>query len=299
MRAWQFWKFDQKTPGFGISKDFYLTVLAATASLPPITRVIEPAGAEGAVAGFGAPLSSQARKEDLSHPMERGGYVLASLNRQTVLRLLVLSKEEAGFDLEPFLRSKEAELLTSEHLARIRATWTLMQLTFESHEAMVYESAKFVLKVAQRLAALTQGVVSDSISRVYLLPNEVFHEPQLDPKIDVRDWVQVWYRPEKNGWCYTLGLQKFAMPEFEIVGVEERDASPAKAFLLGIGQSMLLGKQPEVGGYLGAKSCPFQVATGGIDRGNWEGIPCFELLPPSGKSVHDGLAAWAAHQSGG
>ena len=102
MRPWQF---RQKTPGFGISKDFYITVLAATAQLPSILEVVEPHGAFGAIEGFGVPLSRDKQKEDLTRPMERGVYGLATRNRETVLRLVVIPKEEAGFDPAPFLRS--------------------------------------------------------------------------------------------------------------------------------------------------------------------------------------------------
>src|SRR5438046_2175327 len=101
------WKFTQKTPGFGISKNFYLTVLSAKAALPRVLEVVGPKGADGAVEGFGAPLSQDAKKEDLQRAIERGHYVIASKNRQTVLKLTVVPKEEAGFDPEPFLRRRE------------------------------------------------------------------------------------------------------------------------------------------------------------------------------------------------
>jgi hypothetical protein len=289
MRAWQF---RQKTPGFGISKNFYLTILAATAQLPPITQVVEPHGVSGAVEGFGVPLAETSKKDDLARPMERGAYVIASKNRQTVLRLMVVPKEEAGFDPAPFLRSSEAERLTSEHLARISATWTLLQLTLETHEAAVYGSLKFMLEVASRLAELTQGVVSDPLSQAYLLPSEVFHLPPLNDKVDVRDFVRVRHLDE-GGWIYTLGMQKFSLPEFEIFGVLSNQAGLAERFLLGIAQAALLGKIPELGGFLGAKKCPFQIAPGGLDRKNWEGIACYELIPPSGCSPSQALGAWA------
>lgn len=296
MRPWQF---RQKTPGFGISKDFYLTVLAATAQLPSIVEVVDPHALNGAVEGFGVPLSREATKDFLAKPMERGIYGLASKNRQTVLRLVVIPKEEAGFDPGPFLRSAEGAKLSPEHLARISATWTLLQLTFETHEAMVYASLDFLLQVVRRLAFLTEGVVSDPISRVYLLPGEVMHQQagsvgtKQDPPIDARDFVKVWYNEAQKGWAYTLGLQKFAMPEFEMFGVLPSEEREAEAFLYGLAQAALAGKAPTLGSYVGSRSCPLQVAEGGLNRANWEGIQCYELIPPSGKKVGESLEAWS------
>ena len=289
MRPWQF---RQKTPGFGISKDFYITVLAATAHLPSILEVVEPHGALGAIEGFGVPLSRDKQKEDLAHPMERGVYGIATRNRETVLRLVVIPKEEAGFDPAPFLRSAEAQGLTPEHLNRIGATWTLLQITFESHEAMVFGSLEFLLRVGRRLAELTEGVVSDPISRVYLLPTEVI----IGNANDSRNFVRVWHKPEQNGWMYTLGMQKFGMPEFELFGVPAAYFASAQALLLGVAQAGLNGKLPVVGSLVASRQCPLQVAEGGLNRGNWEGIKCDELIPPSGHTVVEALDAWASER---
>ena len=289
MRAWQF---RQKTPGFGISKSYYLTVLAATAQLPTIRQVVDPKGVGGAVEGFGAPLAQSASKEDLLNPMGRGMYAIASKSRETVLRMMVMPKEEAGFDPAPFLRSKEADKLTSEHLARISATWTLLQLTFETHEAMLYGSLKFMLAFAQRLAELTEGVVSDPICRSYKLPDEVIHQPPLDDKIDARDHISIIYDSQRS-YSYSLGFQKFSLPELEISMVPEVMSSTAERFLLGVSQGVLMGHPLEIGRQIGHNKAPFQVATGGLDRGLWEGIPCFELIPARKNSAIEGLLAWS------
>ncbi|HEY3780868.1 MAG TPA: hypothetical protein VGL56_07280 [Fimbriimonadaceae bacterium] len=289
MRAWQF---RQKSPGFGISKNYYLTVLAATAQLPTIRQVVDPKGVGGAVEGFGAPLAQNASKEDLLNPMERGIYAITTRNRETVLRMMVMPKEEAGFDPAPFLRSKEADKLTSEHLARISATWTLLQLTFETHESMLYASLKFMLSVAQRMAELTEGVVSDPICRSYKLPQEVMHNPPLDEKIDARDHITIAYDPDKST-SYSLGFQKFSLPELEISMVPEVMSLTAERFLLGVSQGVLMGHPLKIGRQIGNNKAPFQVATGGLDRALWEGIPCFELIPAKKNTALEGLLAWS------
>jgi hypothetical protein len=286
------WQFRQKTPGFGISSNFYMTVLAATAQLPTMRQVVDPKGAGGAVVGFGVPLAASATKEDIDRPLTRGVYGIASHNRQTVLKLMAMPKEEAGFDPAPLLRSSEAKNLTQEHLARISATWSLLQFTFQTHEAMVYPSLKFLHQVLRRFAELTDGVISDPISRVYKLPAELEHQPQADARIDARDHVQIKHGAER-GWVYTLGLQKFALPELEVFGVPPELQPVANQFLIGVTQAVLTGNLLALGGYLGSRKCPLQIATGGLDRGSWEGIPCFELIPPSAASVGQALLEWS------
>ncbi len=285
------WQFRQKTPGFGISANFYMTVLAGTAQLPTMRQVVDPKGTAGAVIGFGVPLAVEATKEDIDRPLKRGVYGIASHNRQTVLKLMAMPKEEAGFDPAPVLRSSEAINLSQEHLARISATWSLLQFTFQTHEAMVYPALKFLTQVLRRFAELTDGVISDPISRVYKLPSELEHHPQADPRVDARDHVQIKHGVNK-GWAYTLGLQKFGLPELEIFGVPPEIQAVADQFLIGISQAALTGNLIALGGFLGSKKCPLQIASGGLDRASWEGIDCYELIPPSGASVGQALTQW-------
>lgn len=291
------WPRKPKTPGFGISRNFYVTVLAARATLPPPLAVANPKGEGDAAAGFIVPLAAGASKEDLGRPMLRGAYGISSPDRKTVLRMLVLSKEEVGFDPGPFLRSEQAIGLSPELLARISATWTLLQLTFESHEPMVYDAVRFMLSVAKRLADLTEGVVSDPITESYRLPEDVFAEGQFDPRIDVRDVVRVWVRPSSDRTlvnAYTLGLQKFGLPELELNDLKPENAGVAERFLYRVAQGILLGELVDVGDRLGSDSCLLQVVPGGLDRARWEGIPCLELIPPTGSTVDDALVAWLA-----
>ncbi|HVL38146.1 MAG TPA: hypothetical protein VM328_02035 [Fimbriimonadaceae bacterium] len=289
MRAWQFGK--PKGPGFGLSRQFYLSVLSSRATLPPILDVLNPAGERGAARGFGAPLAAGKSKQDLLAPIERGAYALASHDRKTVLKLLVLSKEEAGFDPELIARSSLAAGLAQELVNRIRATWTLMQLTFESHDPDVYPSLDFLLALAARLAALTEGVVADPIAQRYLLPDEIFQRPRLDPKVDAREHVVVKTRPSKqNNHAHTLGLMKFALPELEMYEVSDKHLARAEGLLMSLAQNMLLGRVVRAGERLQAFGSVFEAREGGLDRAIWEGIPCLEILPARG-SLEDALSA--------
>ncbi|RYG28022.1 hypothetical protein EON81_29205, partial [bacterium] len=132
MRKWRFSK--PKGRGYGISTSFYLSVLSSRPTMPAIRQVIAPKGEGGAVAGFGVPMTDANDKSLLDAPMTRGVYVVASPDRKTVLKLRIVSKEEAGFDSEAFARSPLALTSSPELVARLRGTWLLGQFTFESHD---------------------------------------------------------------------------------------------------------------------------------------------------------------------
>ncbi|HEY0868441.1 MAG TPA: hypothetical protein VGE01_13735 [Fimbriimonas sp.] len=285
MRPWQFGK--PKTPGFGISKGYYLSVLLSRATLPTIYQVVNPKQEEGAVEGFGVPLGTD-DKASLHRPLERGYYAVATKDRKTVMRMAVLPKEEAGFDPEVFARSPLAASADTDLVARVRATWTLAQLTFESHDPMVYEALDFQLRIAQRLAQLSDGVVADPIAQRYILPERLFHE-RTDPRIDVRDHVSIGFRARPEGIeAHTLGLQKFSLPEIQILGLLADEQEAAGRVLLAAAQSVLLGNLIEPGDRVG----PFQASEGGFDKAMWEGIPVLELLPPTTQTTGEALRRW-------
>ncbi|HTQ08656.1 MAG TPA: hypothetical protein VMI31_01155 [Fimbriimonadaceae bacterium] len=267
-----------KGPGFGISGGFYLSVLSTRAVLPPLTQVLNPVGDAGALIGFGVPLAPDSTKDSLAAPMARGAYGLASKDRKTVFKMLVISKEEAGFDPEAVARHSASLGISGELLNRIRAAWTLMQLRFESHDPDVYPALDFLLGLVGKLAVLTEGAIADPISQRYLLPGELFAQPRVNPLVDAREHVSVKLLGSPAGvHALTRGLQKFALPEFEIQGLAPGSEIEAERFLLAACQKVLEGKLAHLGQRIGK----FQVANGGSDRGLWEGIPCYELLPPA------------------
>ena len=281
-----------KNPGYGISKSFYLSVLAGHAQLPSPDEIANPQAARGAVEGFLAPLMSGSSKDDLHKPLARGVYALASRDRKTVLKMMVVSKEEAGFDTEVIAKSRFALEMTPEALARVRATWTLIQLTFESHDAMVAPALAFAYRVARKMAELTEGVVADAISQRYLLPEDV---PILvdGAPLQALDHVSVQVvEREGKRIAYTLGLQKFAMSEFEMQDIDQAHDEAAATLLLSIAQTCLGGARIQIGESVGAKSAPFDVAPGGLDQGLWQGVSCCELIPSRSKSVVECLDAW-------
>jgi hypothetical protein len=89
-------------------------------------------------------------------------------------------------------------------------------------------------------------------------------------------------------------MTKFALPEYEMAGVGEEDATLAQRFFLALSQKVLLGDLTRSGELFGAPKMAFEAREGGLDRSMWEGIPVFELIPPTGRSASECLRSWDA-----
>lgn len=297
MRAWPFKK--PKTPGFGIGGEFYLSVLSTRPRLPRLSEVANPKGEHGAVSGLPARWHEEARREEADMPIERGTYLLASTDMKTALRMIVVPKEEAFFDPELFLRSPMGREIDPEKAARIRATWTLLQLSFSAHDPMVYPALDFMELIAVRLGFLTEGVIADPICRRYLLPQELITPIRADPKVDAREHVAAVSEAEPDGlYAYTLGMQKFvfskgAVPEFEVRGVKASSLVQAESVLLGLCQSVLLGSRIEAGDTVGQAGAEIEIRQGGLDLRRWEGVSVLELIPARGQDISASLQAMA------
>lgn len=284
MRKWRFSK--PKGPGYGISKGFYLSVLSSRPTMPAIRDVVAPKGEGGAIEGFGVPLADSNDKSLLETPMTRGIYAIASRDQKTVLKLRVLSKEEAGFDSEAFARSPLALTAVPETLARIRATWILGQFSFESHDPDVAPSLDLLLDLSVRLAHLSEGVIADPLAQRYLLPEQVRTLDRPAGTVDAREHVSFNRRLSAGAeQAYTLGMRKFDLPEFELNGLQESEVPLAHQFLLQLCQHVLREGPASPGDAFG----PFQLAEGGFDRGQWEGVPVLEALPPTRSTAGETL----------
>lgn len=282
-----------KGPGFGIQAGFYLSVLSTRTPMPPIRQMVNPKGEDGAVSGFGVPLAAGAEKADLDRPMGRGVYAVATKERKTVLEMRVLSKEEAGFDPEAFLRSPLAAGLDPELLLRLKATWTVAQFRFKSHDPDVYPALDFLEEIAIRLALLSDGAIADPLAQRYLLPHELRQPVRLDPKVDAREHVGVGRRTVAGKeHVATHGLVKFGMPELEIESVPDGEVALAGKFLIACAQKALMGDPPENGDRYGAPSAFFEARAGGFDKAAWGGTPVLELLPPTRMDVGAALREW-------
>ncbi len=273
-----------KTPGYEISKDYYLSVLASVSRLPSPRQVMSPKGEDGAVPGMLAPLGASSKVE-LERPMERGVYALASVDQRTVLKLMVMPRDEAGFDPEPFLRSAMGQACSAEIRNRIAATWTVMQLTFEAFEPSILPALDFFLLSARRLGELSGGVVADPICQRYLLPGEVLQNPRRHPDLDPREHIVV----QRGSTLQTRGLLKFGISELELRSTSE----VAERFLMDLSDSILRGNVHTLGDKVG----PFVVQQS-PDQLKYEGIPMVELVLHSGTNIDVALANWYSHKSG-
>ncbi|KXK22689.1 MAG: hypothetical protein QY327_07155 [Fimbriimonadaceae bacterium] len=293
MGLWPFSK--EKKPPVTLSKGYYLTVLSSKPTLPPLLQILEPKGEGGAVVGMGAPLSDQASKDSLQKPMVRGIYALASLDRKTVLRLMVMPRDEAGFSPEAVERSPLSSHLPQEILARIRGTWMVLQFSFESYDPQTYPALDFLWNLARRTAELTDGVIADPLAQRYLLPDQAKSMPPDDSPVDAALHVSVRMFEDREGklTCHTCGLAKFDLPELEMTNVSLASAQVAQAFLLSASQLQLLGRTLRVGEVFGSRKAPFQIAEGGHDLARWEGIACYDLLPRNNANTDAALKAWA------
>lgn len=286
-----------KGPGFGISRGYYLSVLSSKPVMPVLWDLINPGGEQGAIVGLGAPLMAGSTKDSLKEPMQRGAYALATKDRKTVVKLLVMGKEEAGFDPEVLVRSKMAESLSDEMKAGIRATWTISQSTFESHDPAVFPAIYFQFSLVRRLAELTDGVIADPLSQRYLFPQDVIQQGTSEAGVSVVDLVSVGTMDRPDGMhAFTRGMQKVGLPEVEIAGLDPGVADLAGSFLLSASQSILGGNLLVPGAMLGASGALFEAQVGGHDRAMWEGIPVIELLPPRNMTTTDTLETWASER---
>lgn len=268
-----------KTPGFGISRDFYLSVLCGKPQLPSLLELANPKGEGGAVVGQIAPLNAGSDKSLLLQPMTRGGYVLASLDHASVIRVLTMPRDEAGFDPAPFLQSDLAANFSPEVHHRVAATWHVVQLNFESHDPLVYPALDLVLGFASRLANLTDGVVADPVALTYRLPSEVFCNPRRNPNVDAREHVSV---QATNTRVNTRGLTKFALHDLEINDVSPDLMEIAAGYVIAVAQSQLLGNLIEVGDYADKL-----LVSHSTDKTR------FELIPPRDTDVNTFLRSLA------
>lgn len=205
----------------------FVTVLAAKMPLPSVLEVIDPDSSGRAVPGVGVPLEAT-DKSELLRPMERGTYAFAAKGRTTVLHAKVMSIQEANYNPQTFLNSPYSQNASPELRSRIAATWSMIQLTFASHDPDVCASLDFMHQIASQLATLTDGVISDSIIGTYTLPSSGF----LTAGFQVTDHVQVNADFDQHMTIVrTHGLLKILQPELRLFDVGEELVPLAKALL--------------------------------------------------------------------
>lgn len=280
-RIKQLFTYSQASIGFGIRFDAILSVLTGSAQLPTLSQLVNPKGAQGAVAGKIAPLAAGTGRDALDKPFEQEGYAVASLDSKTLLKMVIVSKETANFDPLQVLQSEFGGHLDDEIQRRVAATWHIVQLGFQSHDPAVVPSLDFQWQIANRMAALTDGVIGDPITMQYKLPD-------LHPGtgFDSERHVETVITTSPPGVC-TLGLMKFDLPELRI-SCEQSVEEAARLALARVVAGIFERGPVAVGGQVGSPHCPWtaMVSTEGT----------MELVPPPGKSHGDCITAWLISQ---
>lgn len=262
--------------------------------MPSIQDLVDPKGTGGRVPGMGVPLTSGATKDDLDKPLQRGVYAVASPDQKTVLKLRVFSKEEANFSPDAVLASPLAESLDEESRGRIRATWTILQLTFEAFDPALYPALRFMLSLASRLGELCQGVIADPLSQVYRVPSSIPSPTPDGQEFEVRDFVSTTRQLGQGNWTFsTAGLAKFDQPEVVLSEVPDAWTVAAESLLLSVAAGVMKGRTLSPGDKLVSEQ-GWVVAVSGDNVAAQSGIgPArFELLPAGKRSVQDSLADW-------
>jgi hypothetical protein len=181
--------------------------------------------------------------------------------------------------------------LTEEMLAKFNhPTWEVI-LTLESLGKDVAQTVVFVTRIAQRLAALVDGIVWDTTAFRFFGPagwpvGEAIPE---FAEFDVREHVQI-HIVSDSQWFHTHGLIKFGRPELEIYGVPPELEDTAFATLLDISQYVATSAVIEPGQTCGDPTQPFYAREGTKEPEHWDGVSVLELvdLDESGEPVSAG-----------
>lgn len=275
-----------KGPGFGLSKSFYVSALATKASLPSLLEVVNPKGEGGAVKGYGIPFAKDATPESLRQPMSHQAFLIASPDKKTLIRMIVVSEADSGMRADQILDSPYGQTLSPEVRNTIAAVWTLFQFTVESHDATVKPSLDFMMALACRVAEITDGVVADPLRRSYLLASDYHLEQfQVESHFDVME-----HREGDDVYLVTLGMLKINQPEFEIGPILNQDLLLGAALLKDLlRQTFDRGPWGE-GDRIPNSSLTLSVGSSLLDF--WGRTAVLRVVPPVSQSLSESLNQW-------
>ncbi|MFN8140203.1 MAG: hypothetical protein U0R49_10440 [Fimbriimonadales bacterium] len=293
------WPFKKKPtePVLTINKNFYFSVLASSSHLPTLLQMINPDGSNGALIGFGAPLSEGASRDLLNQSLATGAYVLSTKERSTLVEMHVFQKSQVqGFSLPSDSAVCDQAGLVGDKLKRAQNAQYIINLVIKAFSPELYPSVRFYLDCAARIALLTEGVIADPLSELYRLPNEMNVAQKLDERIDFREVARVkLIRLEDGIWSSTRGLTKFNLPEFEMYGIPENLADIAANMIASAGQQALIGIPMKSGETAFAPDAPLTVFEGTKMRQEWADRPTLEFRSDNG-GVAKAVDAWKRFQ---
>ena len=276
------WPFKKKAPeaALEINRNFYLSVLLGLGPRPPILSWMNPDGSNDAVKGFAAPLNQDKNADLLSQPIADGSYVLASLDRKTLIQADFFHLADVPqFRLPTHEVAQLSVDLVGERLWRAERAAALATLVFKGYSPEVYEAVRFMLDSAARLAALTDGVVADPLAETYRLPTEFSQAAPLDPRIDFRDIGSIKAIQDQDGvWVGTRGMAKFNLPEYEVYEVPAESVTRVGEMLVLAGQEALLGSSMPIGEKVSTPLGSMETMHGTKNRDKWGDRSTIEFL---------------------
>lgn len=279
MSIWPFRKKEPEAP-LEVNRNFYLSVLLGQGVRPTPLSWINPDGSNEAVTGFAAPLNQDKNTDLLSQPIADGSYVLATKDRKTLVQadfFQLSAVPQFRVPNDPVAQALVG--LVGEKLWRAERADGLATLVFKGYSPNVYESVRFLLDAAARLAALADGVVADPLAETYRLPADFAQANPLDPRIDFRDIGGIKAILENGGvWVSTRGMTKFNLPEFEVYGVAEPEVTRVGELLVLAGQEALLGSLMPIGEMVSTPMGTVETMHGTKNRDKWGDRSTIELV---------------------
>lgn len=294
MPIWPFGKRKQPS-GLTLNRNFYLSVLAPGRGLPPLLSLINPDGSNGAVTGFGAPLSEGASRDLLNMPMPTGAYALTTRAQDTVVQMDVFTmKQVPSFSVPRTAAEREAAGITPEVAQRLDRAEYLVNFLIRGYRDAL-ESTRFFLDLVARMGTISEGAVADALAEAYRLPGDLALKSRLHPLVDFREIGTVRLAPDDDGtlWVSSRGLIKFNLPEFEMFGVPREYSDAAARMIAAAGQQALIGMPMRPGESAFSPNSPLLIHEGTRNRHLWGDRPTLEFRDPGGTGAAKGVRAWA------
>jgi len=268
----------------------HLIMIASLAEpeLPAPMKVVNPAGAGGAVTGMAGPANEEPNEENMAGPLREGEYVAIGPGGGTCSLAVERSDPDSeALSLEPAML--EASGLTEATLAKFnQPAWRVIIQMLSPGEDIV-ATVQFATQLARRLAALGDGIVMDTSAYRFFGPDGWAVEDPI-AGFDIREHVHLHIEPEA-GWFHTHGLVKFGRPELEIYAVPAELEAAAFRTLLDVSQYVCTTALIQPGETCGDPGQPFFAREGSRNRdGHWNDLSVLELVDVAedGKPVASG-----------
>lgn len=283
-----------------------LVVFGTKETLPWPLQLVHPGGLWGALLGFPTALRRhQDPRQLLERPMEPGDYLFEGLPGTVVACVqqrhpgVPYPGREPGHEEVRFLGTGVVERLRLED-ARWVVALQLTEVLAEVKDAVLYQ-----VELADRLAALSAGVVLDQEARRYYLPGKWRVANGLKP-LDAREHVMLHLESVGGGTIrvHTHGLSKFGRPELEVLDLPERLGEDACRLMVDLSQQVIAGTLLRPGDRVGDPKVPLVLRLRRDGSGGHGSGPSLELVDGGreGESTEPGaargIAAYSAAWSG-